>query len=44
MDNVAIEEMFLALGPVTVKRMFGGKGIYFEGRILGAGSRRRYSC
>lgn len=34
MDNAAIEEMFSALGPVTVKRMFGGKGIYFEGRIL----------
>ncbi|CAN7499866.1 TfoX/Sxy family protein [Pararhizobium sp. LjRoot255] len=34
MDNAAIEEMFAALGPVTVRRMFGGKGIYFEGRIL----------
>ena len=34
MDNAAIEEMFSALGPVMVKRMFGGKGIYFEGRIL----------
>ena len=34
MDNAAIEEMFSALGPITVKRMFGGKGIYFEGNIL----------
>ncbi|SOC42556.1 DNA transformation protein [Rhizobium subbaraonis] len=28
MDNDAIEEMFQSLGPVTIKRMFGGKGIY----------------
>lgn len=34
MDNAAIEEMFSSLGPVTIKRMFGGKGIYCEGRIL----------
>ena len=34
MDRDAIEEMFQALGPVTIKRMFGGKGIYHEGRIL----------
>ncbi|MDO9417140.1 TfoX/Sxy family protein [Pararhizobium sp.] len=34
MDRDAIEEMFQGLGPVTIKRMFGGKGIYFEGRIL----------
>ena len=34
MDREAIEEMFQALGPVTIKRMFGGKGIYREGRIL----------
>jgi DNA transformation protein and related proteins len=26
--------MFQALGPVTIKRMFGGKGIYHQGRIL----------
>lgn len=35
MDNVAIEDMFSSLGPVTIKRMFGGKGIYVEGRIVG---------
>lgn len=34
MDNAAIEEMFQGLGPVTIKRMFGGKGIYHMGRIL----------
>ena len=34
MDCDGIEEMFQALGPVTIKRMFGGKGIYHEGRIL----------
>lgn len=34
MDRDAIEEMFQALGPVTIRRMFGGKGIYHEGRIL----------
>ncbi|WP_077961152.1 TfoX/Sxy family protein [Ensifer adhaerens] len=34
MDNVAIEEMFETLGPVTIKRMFGGKGIYCQGVIF----------
>lgn len=34
MDTIEIEEMFQALGPVTIKRMFGGKGIYHMGRIL----------
>ncbi|MCP8893544.1 TfoX/Sxy family protein [Shinella daejeonensis] len=34
MDEVAIAEMFQVLGPVTVRRMFGGKGIYHAGRIL----------
>ena len=34
MDNDAIRDMFVSLGPVTIKRMFGGKGIYYEGRIL----------
>ncbi len=34
MDNRDIEEMFSSLGPVTVKRMFGGKGIYHGGRIV----------
>lgn len=34
MDNTAIEEMFQGLGAVTIKRMFGGKGIYHLGRIV----------
>ncbi|MBO9098533.1 MULTISPECIES: TfoX/Sxy family protein [Rhizobium] len=34
MDNLDIEEMFAALGPVTIKRMFGGKGVYHQGRII----------
>lgn len=34
MDNAAIEEMFQSLGPVTIKRMFGGKGIYHMGLII----------
>lgn len=34
MDNAAIEEMFEPLGPVSIRRMFGGKGIYHNGLIL----------
>ncbi|WEX75886.1 TfoX/Sxy family protein [Sinorhizobium numidicum] len=34
MDNTAIEEMFETLGPVKIRRMFGGKGIYLEGVIF----------
>ncbi|ACA14789.1 TfoX domain protein [Methylobacterium sp. 4-46] len=34
MDATAIEEIFSGLGPVTVRRMFGGKGIYHGGRIV----------
>jgi len=34
MDTAAIEEMFQGLGPVTIRRMFGGKGIYHMGRIV----------
>ena len=34
MDNSDIDEMFSSLGPVTVKRMFGGKGIYHRGLIV----------
>jgi len=34
MDNDAIAEMFETLGPVRIKRMFGGKGIYVDGLIL----------
>ena len=34
MDNADIEDMFASLGPVTIKRMFGGKGIYRDGVIF----------
>ena len=34
MDRSAIDEMFLSLGPVTVRRMFGGMGIYHRGLIV----------
>ena len=34
MDNEAIHDMFETLGPVTIRKMFGGKGIYHHGRIL----------
>lgn len=34
MDNADIEEMFAGLGPVTIRRMFGGKGIYHAGMIV----------
>ncbi len=34
MDQPEIEEMFAALGPVTIKRMFGGKGVYHRGEIV----------
>ncbi|MEM9107495.1 MAG: TfoX/Sxy family protein [Pseudomonadota bacterium] len=34
MDNDAIHDMFEGLGSVTIKRMFGGKGIYHQGKIL----------
>jgi DNA transformation protein len=35
MDNAEIEEMFAGLGPVVIKRMFGGKGVYHRGLIIG---------
>lgn len=34
MDNDAIHDLFAGLGPVAIRRMFGGKGIYFEGLII----------
>ena len=35
MDNDAIGDLFLGLGPVEIRRMFGGKGIYYNGLIFG---------
>lgn len=34
MDPIEIEEMFQGLGHVSVRRMFGGKGIYHQGLIV----------
>lgn len=34
MDQDEIADMFAGLGPVTVRRMFGGKGIYHRGLIV----------
>ena len=34
MDKLDIEELFSALGQVTIRRMFGGKGIYHQGKIV----------
>ena len=34
MDNADIDDMFAGLGPVTIKKMFGGKSVYFQGVIL----------
>ena len=34
MDNERIAELFESLGPITIKRLFGGKGIYFDGVIV----------
>lgn len=34
MDNDAIADLFSGLGPVKVKKMFGGKGIYHNGVIV----------
>ena len=34
MDNDAISDLFSGLGPVEIRRMFGGKGIYHNGLIV----------
>jgi DNA transformation protein and related proteins len=34
LDNDAIQDVFSGLGPVSIRRMFGGKGIYFDGLIV----------
>ncbi|MDR3506884.1 MAG: TfoX/Sxy family protein [Caulobacteraceae bacterium] len=34
MDAAEIEEMFQGLGPVSIRRMFGGKGVYHQGLII----------
>lgn len=34
MDDDAIADLFAGLGPVQIRRMFGGKGIYHQGTII----------
>ncbi len=34
MDVAEIEDRFAGLGPVTTRRMFGGKGVYHQGLII----------
>ena len=34
MERDEIEEMFAGLGEVSIRRMFGGKGIYHHGLII----------
>jgi DNA transformation protein len=33
-DPDDIQDLFRSVGPVSIKRMFGGKGIYADGRIV----------
>ena len=34
MDNERIAELFEGLGLVSIRKLFGGKGIYFDGVIV----------
>ena len=34
-----IQELFAEFGPVSVRRMFGGAGIFVDGRMIGLVSR-----
>jgi DNA transformation protein len=34
MDDEAIADLFAGLGPVRIRRLFGGKGIYHDGVIV----------
>ncbi|MBT1154125.1 TfoX/Sxy family protein [Aminobacter anthyllidis] len=35
MSDDAIREVFASLGEITIRKMFGGKGIYHDGLIVG---------
>jgi DNA transformation protein len=30
-----LKDLFAAIGPIAIRRMFGGKGLYADGRIFG---------
>ena len=34
MDDDTTRDLFEGLGPVSIRRMFGGKSIYFDGMII----------
>lgn len=34
MTEADIADLFAGLGPVSIRRLFGGKGIYFDGVII----------
>jgi DNA transformation protein len=34
MDSDAIRDLFAGLGRVGIRRLFGGKGVYFDGVII----------
>jgi DNA transformation protein len=34
MDHDDIQDLFQSVGPVAIRRMFGGKGIYLDGMII----------
>jgi DNA transformation protein len=35
MDDGHIRDIFSGLGPISIRKMFGGKGIYHDGLIVG---------
>jgi len=35
MGDDGLRDLFAALGPIAIRRMFGGKGLYAQGRIFG---------
>lgn len=39
MDAESINELFIEFGPVSVRRMFGGAGIFVDDRMIGLVSR-----
>src|SRR5436305_14964343 len=39
MDADTIRELFAEFGPVDVRRMFGGAGVFVEGRMIALASR-----
>ncbi|MEL6436225.1 MAG: TfoX/Sxy family protein [Pseudomonadota bacterium] len=36
MDDAFIQDLFSSVGPVTIRKMFGGQGIYVDGTICAA--------